>query len=288
MREYRRPPARQPGGERGIALAIVLWFLAAMALLVSGIVAQGRVDLKLAQVHIAKAKVAAAGDGAVMLMLERFSSAPLEGGDRQNGNLPLAGRYRMGELSVEVRMVPGSGLLDVFNAPPKLLAALFTQRGGIPAGEAKQLADNVVELRSPARRRGPGRMSRDVEAPLSTPEDLLRVPGFSRTLLDAIGDVIRAVPGSRDRLNWSAMPDGVLKALAEGNPVRAEDIASRRQRAGGKRLWNPRQEDLFRVDAVIQYGGQRWLRRLWVKVGGGGRSELPWQVVRTEPPRVLS
>lgn len=280
--------ARHPDRQRGVAIAIVLWFIAAMSLLVAGIVHQGRMDLKLAQIHVAKAKVAAAGDGAVQLMMERFTSAPLDAGDQQRGKLPLAGRFRLGDTPVQVRMVPSSGLLDVFNSPPQVLAALFAYRGGLSAAQAKQLADNVIELRAPVLgRRG---MRGSSTARLSTAEDLLRVPGFTRTLLDAISNDIRALrdgDGGRNRLNWAAMPEDLLSAVSSGNPGRAAAIAGRRN-ASDSRLWNPREETLYRVDAVVQYGDQPWLRRLWVKVSPGGQSELPWYVVRTEAPRVES
>ena len=56
-------------GQKGVALAIVVWFIAGMSLLVAGIVSHARVDTQMAQLHIAKAKAVAAGDGAIQLML---------------------------------------------------------------------------------------------------------------------------------------------------------------------------------------------------------------------------
>ena len=44
--------------QSGVALAIVVWFLAAMSLLVSGIVFQAKVDTRMAQLHVARAKAA--------------------------------------------------------------------------------------------------------------------------------------------------------------------------------------------------------------------------------------
>ncbi len=56
-------------GESGVALGIVVWFIAGMALLVSGIVSEARIDTRLAQLHYFKAQAAAAGDGAINLAL---------------------------------------------------------------------------------------------------------------------------------------------------------------------------------------------------------------------------
>ena len=44
----------------------------------------------------------------------------------------------------------------------------------------------------------------------------------------------------------------------------------------------------FRVDARVTYGDQVWLRRRWVAMASAsGEDPLPWQVLRTETPRVL-
>ncbi|MBN7795167.1 hypothetical protein [Parahaliea mediterranea] len=282
--EYDTGTIRLSDKQSGVALAIVLWFLAAMSLLVAGIVHQGRVDVRLAQAHVARAEAIASGDGAIHLMLARFTAAPLEGGGRR-GELPLSGVFDLGNTQVWVKMVPASGLVDVFGSPPQLLAALFAQRGGLSPADAQQLADSVVELRSPLARRQQLGMQRAVR--FSTPEDLLRVPGFNRALLDAIQDDIRAVPGGRDNLNWSAASQGLLQAVSSTNPRRAAYLADRRSEAAGARLWNVQVEELFRVDAVIQYGDQYWMRRRWIRLEQGRGSQLPWYAVRSEAPRAV-
>lgn len=289
MHLRRYPDSRQ----RGVALAIVLWFLAAMSLLVGGIVYQGRVDVQLAQAHVARAKAIAAGDGAIHMMVARFMSAPVDGvessGSENGGQPGLKGRFVLGDSSVAVEMVPASGLIDVFNSPPRILAALIAHRTGLSAERSKQLADNVVELRSPLARRSRRQQSGEgATSRLSTPEDLLRVPGFSRAMLDAVADDIRAVRGGRDELNWAAAPDGLIEALRGSDPQRAATLLDRRGGSGGNRLWNARAEDLFRVDAVVNYGGQQWLRRRWVQLSPGKDSELPWRIMRTEAPRALA
>ena len=41
--------------QRGVALGIVVWFIAGMALLVSGIIAEARIDTRMAQIHYFRA-----------------------------------------------------------------------------------------------------------------------------------------------------------------------------------------------------------------------------------------
>ena len=58
-----------PASQRGVALAVVVWFIAGMSLLVAGIVSQARVDIQLAQLHLFRAQAEAAGDGAIHLLM---------------------------------------------------------------------------------------------------------------------------------------------------------------------------------------------------------------------------
>ncbi|QIB66318.1 hypothetical protein [Kineobactrum salinum] len=231
--EFSAAPGRHCQRQRGVALAMVVWFIAAMSLLVVGIVHEARVDVRLAQTHLARAKVAAAGDGAINLLLSRQGELRAERQSPADGEEPvLDGEFALGQLRVRVQMVPVSRLIKVYSEKPGPLAALFAERGGISRGEAQRLADNVVQLRNPRGRRGSG-------PALETPEDLLRIEGFDRALLDAIRDDITA--------------------LDRG----------------------------YRLDAVMDYDGRRWLRRRWVSLQAAGPSLLPWQIKRTEAPRVI-
>ena len=85
--------------QEGVALAIVVWFLAAMSLLVSGIVFQARVDTRLAQLHAASAKAMSAGDGAIQLTL-----AELAFGDTAGDISEMS--FVIGDYPVTVRRTP--------------------------------------------------------------------------------------------------------------------------------------------------------------------------------------
>ena len=155
-----------------------------------------------------------------------------------------------------------------------MLAALFAARGALEPAEAEQLAKSVLELRA------------RTFSQLVGPEDLLRVPGFNRALLDALRDDIRAVQGGGG-LSWAKAPAEVLAALEQVDPRRVAAIAAKRDATElGQEM--AAGESLFRVDAIVDLGGQQWLRRRWVKMesGGSGGSELPWSFMRTESPRV--
>lgn len=279
-REFLPFHGRQPLRQAGVALAMVVWFLAAMSLLVAGIVHQGRIDSRLAQAHLARAKAVAAGDGASQLMMAQFTRTQSR---RQPAGQErvMRARFELGDTAVDVTLTPASGLLDIYSAPPQLLAQLFARRGNLPMGEAQRLADNVVQLRTPVSRgEGP------VLTRMSTQEDMLKVPGFNRVLLDALRDDIRAVSGGAG-FNWAAAPDELLSAVQGANPRAADRVLSRRAENGGPGPAG-QNDSHYRVDAVVHYGGRSWLRRRWAVMNGAPGSQLAWQFLRTESPRVIA
>ena len=91
------------GGQKGVALAIVVWFIAGMSLLVAGIVSHARVDTQMAQLHVGRAKAVAAGDGAIQLML---ADRLLKQGASANEQSLLSGVYELGSLEVLVMLFP--------------------------------------------------------------------------------------------------------------------------------------------------------------------------------------
>ncbi|HEY6130907.1 MAG TPA: hypothetical protein VIV27_02760 [Halioglobus sp.] len=266
--------------QRGVALAIVVWFIAGMSLLVAGIVSHARVDTRMTQLHVAKAQAVAAGDGAIQLMLAerllRVEPAPA-------GDATLAGHYQLGRSRVSVTLYPAAGLVNLNTAPQQVLAALFLVVGRLPEDKANMLADNVVRWR--AGFRGP-----DIAAAhgFQAIEDLLRVEGMSRTLLDGIRDFIVAGTPGGTGTDWVLAPATLLQVLEKANPGALDDVNSRRQQAAGSVDRASRSmSGMYRADALVNYGEQTWLRRRWVSVGSTpAGSGLPWRTVRTEPPRV--
>jgi hypothetical protein len=262
----RRSPARQ----HGVALAIVVWFIAAMSLLVGGIVYQAKLETRAVQMHIAQAKVAAAGDGAIALMLASTTSPSDSIGSAASELV-----FRLGDLPVLVQLVPLGGLIDLNSAPRELLVPLL-KTTGVPAEEAELLADNVIKWRSPSLA-GPGRR-------LDSIENLIQVEGFDRLRIDALRDLVRAGSSASAGFDPRRAPPDVLAVFAGQDPDRAAVLAGRQNRGDAPRLIKAGE---YRVDAVVDYGGRRWLRRRWVKMGTGGASALPWRFVRTEAPRVV-
>ena len=60
-----RGPSSCANKQRGVALAMLLWMLAALTLLVSGVVFQSRTDVQLTRLHLDQARAQAAAQGGV-------------------------------------------------------------------------------------------------------------------------------------------------------------------------------------------------------------------------------
>ena len=268
-----------------MALAIVVWFIAGMSLLVAGIVSHARVDTHMAQLHVARAKVSAAGDGATNLLMAELVAGKLPRAVLQGAQV---GNYQLGDIDVAVTLVSTSGLIDLNRAPAGMLAALFAVAGGLDEAEAQRLAGNVVDWRKPAsKQRGIKRgSSKFIEI-----EDLLRVEGVSRTLFDAVRGYVVAGGASSGAMNWLQAPQQLLAVLEKLDSRQRGALLQRKEslasRTANESETGARDSGMYRVDALVHYGGRAWLRRRWVASESASDSLLPWLVLRTEPPRVV-
>ena len=121
-------------------------------------------------------------------------------------------------------------------------------------------------------------------------EDLLRVEGVSRTLLDGIRDYAAAGKWASNSTDWSAAPESMLAVLKSLDASKAGQTAKRRSTSsrGGGSQRRGAMNDVFRADAYVEYGGRTWLRRRWMSAKRSDQYGLPWKAVRTESPRVVS
>ena len=261
-----------PAGERGVALGVVVWFIAGMALLVSGIVSEARVDTRMAQLHYFRAQAASAGDGAINLALAEQQGRRVSG---QRGADRLQ-NYQVGLHDVEIRMIPGGLFVNISTESLQGLRALFAlgaaiteERGGLWPASPLELARAVVEFRDGQRgRRG---------FQFHSPEDLLRVPGVSRSVYDAVRDYI-AVEDLAGNVGGNAKGmAGKLRQLEAAMMGEGALMQGAAQHNAGA----------LRVDAIVTVGDRQWLRRRWVTFESGGYSQLPWRVIRTEAARPL-
>ena len=277
----RRAGARGPRSrQRGVALALVVSFIAGLSLLVAGLVLTAKTDTRLARVHLARAQVTALGDGAINLLLGdvidgRLAQSQTQAQTQAWNALPQA-RYVLGGAAVSVLALPENLLLDLSSASAEQLAALIEFSGLLLPEAAQLVARAVVHYRD-----GDGESS--MAHPLNSLEDILNVRGVNRVTLEALRDYVtvsRGAGAARADVADARVFTQLQQCSPRARALREDMLASEFESTPGA------VSGAFRVDALVRQDRDVWLRRRWVRLGGG-RDGLPWTVTRTEPVRMV-
>tara|TARA_R110000823_G_scaffold295738_5_gene415660 strand:+ start:42152 stop:43042 length:891 start_codon:yes stop_codon:yes gene_type:complete len=280
---------------------MLVWFLAAMSLLIGGIAMQARVDIKLTQLHAERARAEAAADGAIQLALAQMMLEEVD--QNLDTSLPFTVTYSEGGLPVRVRLIPLTGLVDLNQAPEELLERVFASAPGLEEAQALNIASTVVEWRSASAGVQDTGMGNNMaledgdsemrHARFEAIEDMLLVPGVDRRIFEALRDQVYVSQRGQPGVDWRAASVGVLQAVGDLTREQAREIAQR----DVEETTAPAEFDLafqqsddlasYRVDAVVATGGQTFLRRRWVERGASGADRLPWRFFRSEPVRAV-
>lgn len=284
---------------------MVLWFVAALTLLVAGIVSLAKTDVKQVQLHLQQAQAAAAGDGASFLAMQDLLLLQEEGEFKGRG---IFGKdYTLGPHNVRVEVVPSTGLINLNRASSELLAVVFERAAELNVETAEVIAENIIEWRSASR---PGNAEavtatseNEVDGgpqnrPFEVAEDVMQVLGVNRDIYERIANVLMVSPAGQAGIDPLSAPAEVL-AIVAGDADLANDIITSRTEEpfadNGISADIPEEyitqgvNGLFRVDADVTMGdGKIYRRRRWVQWGKGGRAGLPWNVLRSEPIKAVS
>lgn len=268
----------------GMALIAVLWIVAALSIMVTGLTATVRQQIQAVGTQRDQATGQALAEAAVNLVLQQMQASKDQ---RVDGITSVKVDYAGVPMDVEV--APLSGLISLNGADAAQLAALLQTAGGLPAGDAQALATALVDWRD-ARADGDGvtlQQARRFEAP----EDLLLVPGMDYALYARIAPLVSADLLGVNRVNPAAAPPGVLAVLAQGNEGRVEQYLNQRGSGqpgadtsafnqafigtGGANLYR------LRVKVPLDAGKMLLLTRD-VAVGNSFSRTAPWRVLRTD------
>jgi len=272
--------------QQGVALAYVLWMLAGLTLLVGSVITISVGDVRATGRQLDEARTRAAGVGAAHLLLKAMEGARASGD--YDGRSVFLRSFSLGDYRLTGRVIPLAGLVALNAAPVEQLSPLFRHAGGLAAGPAERLAAAVVRWREDALQRAGGRGS----LPFRVIEDLLRVPGMSRTVYDRVRRLVHAEAGAGGKLDPLAAPRGNLLALAGGDVARVDDFMAAREAGdaprslpqlsanGGRGGGTSR---IYCVEIDVQLpDGDVLQQRLWVDLGAS-RGSLPWRIERVEP-----
>ena len=209
-----RAPGLKLVGQRGVALVAVLWVVAALSILVTGLVQTQREEIRSAGSARIRLQADVVGRGAIHVAVQTL----IQQSQRRERLARISVAYDGVYIVVEVQ--PFSGLVDVNLAPMPLLAALFSVGGSLEAGVAARLAAAVVALRD-ARQAGPPPRFR-------SPEELLAVEGVDYDLYAKLVHLVTTDSRGSGRINPLAAPLGVLLVLADGDQTLAGRVAAER------------------------------------------------------------
>ena len=221
--------------QHGMAIALVLWMVAAMALTVTAISHFAAGDINVAVLRLQQAKADAAGRGAALLILRDQAKNSHEQEVNDNPRLAseanmapsgaLSKRYTFGQLDVIATVRPAGALVALNGADPKVLSKLFAQIGGANSSQAANLAQGVVNYRDQS---SPVSFAAMYHPGFRYREELLLVPGMERRIYDRIKAFVSPYGSASEVVG--AVPSQLAEAL--GLEV-SSDSSGQADEAGG-------------------------------------------------------
>lgn len=263
--------------QSGMALLAVLWMVAALTIIVSGLTKSVREEARMMTLSRQNVQAQALGDGAIQLALQAIVATNTQMNRTRQAQIAYRG------VSMQVQAMPLNGLIDINGAPVALLARLIAVAGGVSPDVAQGLAQATVDMRE---RRNP----QGVPQRFESEEDLLKVPGFDYTLYARLSPLITADVRGRGMVNPMAAPVEVLTVLAGGNAAVAMRIAAERE-AGAEGIDTTALEPAFldnstvrrvRIQARVPMPDGVWLRvSRSIDFNARAKDGVPWHTFRT-------
>ncbi len=266
--------------ERGVALIAVLWLVAAMGLIITGLVQAVRGEARIAGWQRQALVADTLADAAILLALQSMHAQK----SQPPKNIQVIPVQFEGQLR-EVSVRPLNGLIDINSATLVLLADLYRYAGEINPEAAQALAQATIEIRQTKDAKG---SSQGFDAV----EDLLRVPGMTYDLYAKIVALVTAdIRTGSGRVNPMAAPVGVLQVLTGGDIPRATILAAKRDADPNlmdTSFLNPEQIEMASSDSLqlqVRVGlpDGNSLQKTWIVYWvRDPRSGLPWRVLGTQ------
>lgn len=264
-----KPVAFIAPAQRGVALIAVLWLVAAMGLIITGIVKSVRVELQIAGQQRHALLAGASADAALWLTLARLHAQATE---------PPAStqtlQIQFEDKTIPVTITPLNGLINLNQAPEPLLAALYQHAAGLPPPAALALATATIDARQAKSPKGS-------QAGFDAPEDLLKIPQLSYALYAKISPLVSTESiGGSGLINPLAAPLGVLVVLTSGDLARAQALLARR-------TLEPTTVDPTFLKAEFTSPSATRSLRLQARIGSpnGGFFITTWHVFLSPDPR---
>ena len=188
----------RPRSQRGAALVLVMWLVAAMAITVAGALALARDEVNLASSRLGEAQTFVIGKGIARLaVLDRARARTSTNDDGEVDQAALTRvfktQYQLDGFNIVATVYPASGFVSVAEADPEVWQQLLSGVGALDEGSAASLAQQIVETELEATSAGSGpsgsfqSFSRHRQSRSGVyVEQLLGVEGMNRAVYDRI------------------------------------------------------------------------------------------------------
>lgn len=254
---------------RGVALIAVLWLVAAMSLIITGVVQSVRSEIRTAGQQRQIVIASAMADAAILLALQHLHASQKE----PLTTLQLIPVQFQGKVT-QVTVQPLNAFIDINNAGPLLLADMYRYAGGLNAEAAQVMAQATINTRQLKSQKG-------TLQGFDAVEDLLKVPAMTYDLYAKILKVVTAdLKEGSGRINALAAPLEVLQVLSSGDAARAAAMSAQRGA-------DPSAMDIsFLKPELIEMVSSRSLRiQAETELPGGGLLHKAWHVYWDTDPR---
>lgn len=273
-----RPSRNRRGSQHGVALVAVLWIVAALGILVTGMVQAQRDEIRLVSSARQAVQGSALGSAAIQQVLQQLAARTEPLTRLSRIEVSFAGQ------AIAVEVMPLNGLVDLNRASEPLLAALFRVAGKLAPEQAEALAKALVAARipGPLTQRGPR---------FEAVEDLLQLPGVDFGLYARLSPLVTTDAMGGGRVNAMAAPEDVLLVLSDGDVARAARIAADRDGGGTgvdttdlpPQFIDTAVTTRFRLVAHVPLpDGRRLLSSRWVVTGKASPDGVSWRIFQAE------
>lgn len=255
--------------QRGVALIAVLWLVAAMGLIITGIVHAVRGEVRSAGAQRQAVVASALADAAILLALQDLHSQQKE---PRNTIQVISVSFEGQTFAVSVR--PLNGMIDINHATPLLLAETYRHAGGLAPAAAQALAQATVEMRQ-------SKSAKGVAQRFDATEDLMNVSSMTYDLYAKINRIVTAdLREGSGRVNPMAAPAEVLQVLAGGDVARATVLATTRNADSNL------MDTSFLKPEFIEMASSRSLQlQVQISLPDGGATQRTWHVYWSADPR---
>jgi general secretion pathway protein K len=270
--------------QQGIALIAVLWVVAALGLMVTGMMHVVKGEIRLANQLQRTTLDTGVADAAIRWTLQQSLQAnQKEFRAIQTSFLNLFGR------TIQVDIVPLNGLINLNAADTSLLSAAFQHAARLPEGQAKTIAQAIdMERRKPN--------AKGEAARLHAVEDLLRLPEINYDIYAMVQDVFSTDLEDTQKVNPLAAPLSVLRILAQGQDNLAQQVQQSRVLGGlttdTRRLEGQHTQitatPIVHVRATVSSGDNTAIVRSWHLALSRDAHGLPWRVLGKLAPTQIS